>query len=52
MILEDEADSLGRADRVLERTWVPDDGEADIIQLDYRHEKRFNISGFSCYSGS
>ena len=33
VILEDEAHSLGKADRVLERIWVPDDGEADLIQL-------------------
>lgn len=45
--MKDEAHSLGRADRVLERTQVPDDGEADIIQLDCVHEKRFNISGLS-----
>lgn len=44
---KDEANSLGRADRVLERTQVPDDGEADIIQLDCVHEKRFNMSGLS-----
>lgn len=28
---------------MLERAWVPEDGEADIMQLDYVYEKPFNI---------
>lgn len=36
---EDEAQRLDRADRALERPWVPSDGEADIIELDYMQEK-------------
>lgn len=34
---EDEAHSLNGAERVLETARVPDDGEADIIELDYVH---------------